>query len=74
MHRQKQGFGIPIGEWMRKEWKKTAAEVIFSSNSQLPFNSRFIEQLWNEHQAGNDHSHKLWSIYVFQKWSNQNEL
>jgi asparagine synthase (glutamine-hydrolysing) len=72
VHRQKQGFGIPIGEWMRKEWKKTAAEVILSNNSELPFNAKFIEQLWDEHQAGNDHSHKLWSIYVFQKWSNQN--
>jgi asparagine synthase (glutamine-hydrolysing) len=74
VHRQKQGFGIPIGEWMRKEWKKTTAEVILSGNSRLPLNTKFIEQLWNEHQAGNDHSHKLWSIYVFQKWSNQNEL
>ena len=72
VHRQKQGFGIPIGEWMRKEWKKTAAEVILSNNSELPFNTKFIEQIWNEHQAGNDHSHKLWSIYVFQKWSQQN--
>jgi asparagine synthase (glutamine-hydrolysing) len=72
VHRQKQGFGIPIGEWMRKEWKKTAAEVILSNNSEIPFNTKFIEQIWDEHQAGNDHSHKLWSIYVFQKWSQQN--
>ncbi|MFM7682704.1 MAG: asparagine synthase (glutamine-hydrolyzing) [Bacteroidota bacterium] len=72
VNRKKQGFEIPIGEWMRKEWKKTAAEVILSNNSQLPFNSRFIEELWNEHQSGRDHSHKLWSIYVFQKWSQQN--
>jgi asparagine synthase (glutamine-hydrolysing) len=72
VHRQKQGFGIPIGEWMRKEWKKTAAEVILSGNSRLPLNTKFIEQIWDEHQAGKDHSHKLWSIYVFQKWSQQN--
>jgi asparagine synthase (glutamine-hydrolysing) len=72
VNREKQGFGIPIGEWMRKEWKKTAAEVILSNNSQLPFNSKFIEKIWDEHQAGSDHSHKLWSIYVFQKWAKQN--
>lgn len=68
VNREKQGFGIPIGEWMRKEWKKPAAEVILSNNSQLPFNSKYIEQIWNEHQAGSNHSHKLWAIYVFQKW------
>lgn len=74
VYREKQGFGIPIGEWMRKEWKKTAAEVILSGNSRLPLNTKFIEYIWGEHQAGKDHSHKLWSIYVFQKWSNQKEL
>ena len=72
VHRQKQGFGIPIGDWMRNEWKKTAVEVILSNNSRLPFNSQYIEQIWNEHQAGSNHSHKLWAIYVFQKWSQLN--
>jgi asparagine synthase (glutamine-hydrolysing) len=72
VHRQKQGFGIPIGQWVRKEWKKNAAEVILSNKTDLPFNLTFIEKMWNEHQSGKmDHTHRLWIVYVWNLWSSQ---
>jgi asparagine synthase (glutamine-hydrolysing) len=74
IYREKQGFGIPIGEWMRKEWKKTASEVILSNNTEIPLSLKYIEKIWNEHQNGINHSDKLWSIYIYQKWYQQNKI
>lgn len=69
IYREKQGFGIPIGQWMREGWKKKFAEIILDKQDVIPLNYHYIEKLWNEHLTEiNDHTHKLWCVYVFHKW------
>lgn len=70
IYRPKMGFGIPIGTWMKKEWKSRFEEVLFNnSDSILPINQEFVKKLWKEHLSNlKDHSHKLWIIYVLKKW------
>jgi len=69
IYREKQGFGIPIGHWMKNVWKKQFEEVVFERQIVIPLNYAFIEQIWEEHLSSRiDHSHRLWIIYVFHKW------
>jgi asparagine synthase (glutamine-hydrolysing) len=69
IYREKQGFGIPIGQWMRAEWKNQFEEVVFEKQEIVPLNYTYIEKIWKEHLMNQkDHSHRLWIIYVFHKW------
>jgi asparagine synthase (glutamine-hydrolysing) len=67
--RPKMGFGVPIGEWMKKAWKNQVGEVILSDQPALGFHKSYIEKLWNQHQSGKiDHTHRIWTLYVLNKW------
>lgn len=73
IYREKQGFGIPIGEWMKNVWRKQFEEVVFAQQQVIPLNYAFIDKIWQEHLRNEkDHSHRLWIVYVFHKWI-QNE-
>jgi asparagine synthase (glutamine-hydrolysing) len=70
IYRKKQGFGIPIGQWMRKEWKQAAKEVILQPNKLITFDEAYIKKIWDAHQEGQaDYSHRLWALYVWNTWS-----
>jgi asparagine synthase (glutamine-hydrolysing) len=69
IYREKQGFGIPIGQWMRNVWKNQFEEVVFEKQEIVPLNYTYIEKIWREHISNQkDHSHRLWIIYVFHSW------
>ncbi len=69
IYREKQGFRIPIGQWMREGWKKQFEQIIFDKQDVVPLNYSYVEKIWKEHLAEHkDHAHKLWCIYVFHKW------
>ena len=72
----KKGFGIPLAEWLRKPNMRDWAEHLFSkpilSDVGL-LNESLIKIMWSEHISGRvDHSHKLWSILIFQSWVEKN--
>jgi asparagine synthase (glutamine-hydrolysing) len=69
--RNKVGFGIPIGEWFRGKLFESLKEVVLNKSQNLaPLNYPYIEKLINEHASGDvNHSHKLWSLYVFHVWA-----
>jgi asparagine synthase (glutamine-hydrolysing) len=69
IYREKQGFGIPIGHWMKNVWKNQFEEVVFEKQAVIPLNYAYIEKIWQEHLSNKkDHSHRLWIVYVFHKW------
>jgi asparagine synthase (glutamine-hydrolysing) len=73
--RPKMGFGVPIGEWMKKEWKNQVEEVILSEYQGLGFNRSYVEEIWSQHQSGKvDHTHRIWILYVLQKWIEDQKL
>jgi asparagine synthase (glutamine-hydrolysing) len=70
IYREKQGFSIPIGEWMKKEWKNEILEVLNFNNPYVNLNRSYINQLFEDHLSNNyDHTHKIWILYVLNKWS-----
>ncbi len=69
--RRKHGFGVPVGEWFKKELKTFATEVFQDSRTQQRgfFNSEYVMSLLDKHQEGlQDFSPQLWSLLVFELW------
>jgi len=67
----KHGFGVPVGEWLKKELKNDLLELTernFIENQSL-FQYEYVEKIIHEHLSGiNDFSFQLWTLFVFQKW------
>ncbi len=67
----KHGFGVPVGEWLKKELKNDLLELTerdFIENQGL-FQYGYVEKIIHEHLSGiNDFSFQLWTLFVFQKW------
>lgn len=71
----KRGFGVPVGEWLRKELKQELLEVLSPEyiNEQNIFNYSFIENILYEHFSKiKDRKSELWALFVFQKWYKEN--
>tara|TARA_R110002012_G_scaffold114079_2_gene260431 strand:+ start:34608 stop:36482 length:1875 start_codon:yes stop_codon:yes gene_type:complete len=73
IYRKKMGFGIPIINWLIHNDLKGFMDVILSPNKYVLFEYAFLEQLINEHISNKkNHQHRLWLIYVFNKWASFN--
>ena len=73
--RPKQGFGIPVSDWLKGHLKKNFEEVASKSIIQQQgfLNNEIIQKKWEQHQDGtHDWSHSLWSVYMFQLWMIEN--
>lgn len=69
--RRKHGFGVPVGEWFKKELKTYATEVFQDSRTQQRgfFNSGYVMSLLDKHQEGlQDFSPQLWTLLMFELW------
>lgn len=69
--RKKQGFEIPIGEWLKKELK----ELFFDSlnyNDEI-IDAREVEKIYEKHcESRGDYSAFLWSVLVYSWWRKRN--
>jgi asparagine synthase (glutamine-hydrolysing) len=73
----KSGFGIPIGDWLRKSLRNDLEFFINKDfiKSQGLFNSDYIISLVNKHlDCSEDNTFKVWSYYCFQKWWLNNKI
>jgi asparagine synthase (glutamine-hydrolysing) len=69
--RGKQGFGIPIGMWLRGSLSSWASDILCGSQSPLNdwFNQKMVEKLFNEHITGRaDHGKRLWALVLLGYW------
>lgn len=69
--RPKQGFGLPIGSWLRNDLKDFCNDILSKENLKRIdlFDFDYIKKLKQEHFSGKkDNRKKLWSILVFELW------
>ena len=69
--RPKQGFTIPLADWLRADFREWATPLLQPSRLRDDgfFRSRPIVDRWAEHQAGErDHATFLWNVLMFQAW------
>lgn len=74
LSRPKQGFGVPIEQWINRELQTQMRETLTdtAARSRGYFNARHIELLFAEHRRGRrDHSGQLWTLYVLELWHRQ---
>lgn len=71
IYRNKQGFGVPIDDWFRKELRPAFQQLVLDGRQNLvPLNYNYIAKLLDQHAQGQDHTHRLWTLYVFHCWAN----
>jgi len=71
IERPKQGFAIPLAQWLRGPLREWAEELLdparLSRESYLQHEP--IHQKWEEHLTGKRNwEHSLWSVLMFQAW------
>ncbi len=71
LHRGKQGFGLPIGRWLRTDLNNFLKDILFSKNAKEReyFNPQKVKFLVNQHLEGKeDHGYRLWALLVLELW------
>jgi asparagine synthase (glutamine-hydrolysing) len=68
--RGKQGFGLPIGAWLRTSLHTLLDDVVLSPTalSRGYLAPEAVRALVQEHRRGVDHSHRLWSLIMLELW------
>jgi asparagine synthase (glutamine-hydrolysing) len=69
--RKKQGFSIPMKNWIRGELMEYTRDEIFSSPLIANyFNLKTLNQYWDEHQRSqHNHSHLFWALLNVGVWN-----
>jgi asparagine synthase (glutamine-hydrolysing) len=69
--KRKQGFGIPIGEWMRKgTWNDFFYDNLVMSQTPF-FNQSIVRSLFDSHLKGAENTERLFGLLMFQLWINK---
>ncbi len=70
LRRRKQGFGVPVGEWMRGVLRPLVEDTVLSPRAagRGYFRADAVARLCREHFAGRDHSFQLWALLWLELW------
>jgi asparagine synthase (glutamine-hydrolysing) len=71
VYRGKQGFSIPIKNWLKQELRPLAEQYLAPDRIRREglFEPSVVSRLWREHLDNRaNHSHLLWALLVFEQW------
>ena len=71
IHRRKEGFSIPIKNWLKDELKDLMMEYLSPQRIKQGglFNPAYVERMVGEHLKNRqNHSHRLWALILFEIW------
>lgn len=72
--RPKQGFGVPIHEWLRGPLRGWAEDLLSAEalEGSGPFRAAPVRELWLQHVSGKaDWQYRLWPVLMYQQWARQ---
>jgi asparagine synthase (glutamine-hydrolysing) len=70
-HRPKQGFTMPIGQWLRGPMKEWAEHLLDEDRlkKQGIYDAKRIRETWSAHLKGQgNHTGQIWNVLMFQSW------
>ena len=70
--RPKEGFRVPVGEWIRGELRDWSESLLDPSRLRQEgfFDAAAVRTAWQQHRTGwADHGSLLWSLLMFQSWN-----
>jgi asparagine synthase (glutamine-hydrolysing) len=71
LYREKQGFGVPIGEWINTKLKDRIHGTLIEPKTLQRgyFDAKYIQNLLDEHSKNRrDNSHILWVLWMLELW------
>ena len=71
INRPKQGFGMPIQEWINEQLKERIRDTLngFRARQRDYVNPDYLNVLLEEHERGRrNHSYALWSLFMLELW------
>jgi asparagine synthase (glutamine-hydrolysing) len=69
--RRKQGFGVPVGAWLRGELRPWVEDLLLDPRSleRGYFDPEGVRRLLREHlDGGADHTNRVWNLAVLELW------
>jgi asparagine synthase (glutamine-hydrolysing) len=69
--RRKMGFPVPVGAWLRGQWRPLLNEYVTGgrARSRGLFDAATLERLVGEHIRGVNHAERLWALLTFEIWA-----
>jgi asparagine synthase (glutamine-hydrolysing) len=74
LHRPKQGFGVPIQEWINQQLRSRIRDTLSDARTRQRgyVDSHYVDVLLDEHERGRrDHSMSLWALVMLELWQRQ---
>ena len=68
--RKKMGFPVPVGSWLRGEFRPLLDEYVLGARAMERgiFEPDFVRKLVARHEAGENHAERLWMLMNFEIW------
>ena len=73
LKRSKMGFPVPIGKWLRGQYKNILDQYVLSDRalSRGIFEPNAVRNIVDRHRAGENHDERLWALINFEMWHRQ---
>jgi asparagine synthase (glutamine-hydrolysing) len=74
LDRPKQGFGVPINEWINLQLRTRIRETLLEKRAleRGYFEAKYIKTLLDEHEKKRrDHSYALWILFMLELWQRE---
>ncbi|MCK9595036.1 MAG: asparagine synthase (glutamine-hydrolyzing) [Candidatus Omnitrophica bacterium] len=74
VNRRKKGFGVPIGSWIRKDFKRLILDFLDADKikKQGLLDCGYVNGLLDRHFRGKaDNRKKIWTIFMFELWASK---
>jgi asparagine synthase (glutamine-hydrolysing) len=71
VERPKQGFAVPVGDWLRTGLRDWAEDLLAESRLRQEgiLDPAPVRTVWEEHLSGRaNHAARLWAVLMFEAW------
>jgi asparagine synthase (glutamine-hydrolysing) len=73
VNRPKRGFTLPFEQWLRNEMRPALENTLLKSNwDQTSISATAVREVWDRFLANKTSWSRPWSLFVLQRWCQQN--